>query len=176
MNGVGKGYFEYTIALPNPGAIQDAAEAYFVIEASAKELLVKDRQDYDRNQDFMKGSRVAPSSNPNSYPMSDEQMFPSDIVISINGEKVAERTLADDPADHRGVLSWMAQPKDRTLREAGSYGYLLKIALDKPIRDKVAAEGQLKLRLEATSEGGIAIYGKDFGRYPFDPSLVILSK
>ena len=26
------------------------------------------------------------------------------------------------------------------------------------------------------AEGGMAIYGKDFGRYPFDPSLVIKKK
>ena len=34
-------------------------------------------------------------------------------------------------------------------------------------------DGKLKIRLETEDEGGIAIYGKEFGRYPFDPSLVL---
>ncbi|MEM9327500.1 MAG: sugar-binding domain-containing protein [Bacteroidota bacterium] len=174
MNGAGQGHFEYTFKLPENGSLAAAKEAYFIVEASAKELFVKDMQSYDRDQDFMKGSRVAPSSNPNSYPMTDEETFTSDIVISINGEKVAERSLADDPADHRGALSWMAQAQDRTLKEAGSYGYLIKINIDKAFRDQAEENGVLKVRLATKGEGGMAIYGKDFGRYPFDPSLVIL--
>ena len=36
--------------------------------------------------------------------------------------------------------------------------------------------GFIKVFLETTGEGGMAIYGKDFGRYPFGPSLVIIKK
>jgi len=173
VNGAGDGYFEYTINLEDGINLSDAKEAYFIIEASAKELFVKDQEEYNRNQDFMKGSKVEPSSNPNSYPMTDEKKFPSPIRIYVNDKEHSEVILPDDPADHRGVLSWNAQPQDRKLREAGSYGYLIKISLDnKMIRD-IESQGVLKIKFEAVG-GGLAIYGKSFGRYPFDPSLVII--
>ena len=47
-------------------------EAFFLVEVSAKEYFVKDQQEYERDQDFMRGSVVAPSANPNAYPMTDE--------------------------------------------------------------------------------------------------------
>lgn len=173
VNGAGEGYFEYTIEVPATARIDAAREGYILVEASAKQLLVKDREDYDANQDFMKGSRVAPSSNPNAYPMTDEVLFPSAITVRVNGRKVSTQTLPDDPADHRGVLSWHHQLQDGYLREAGSYGYLVKVPLSRSILRKAAREGKLTLRLETEGEGGLAIYGKAFGRYPFDPCLVI---
>lgn len=173
VNGAGKGYFEYTFPVPRSARIGAASEAYFLVEASAKERFVKDQEDYNANQDFMKGSRVAPSSNPNSYPMTDEVMFPSEITISINGRKVVTETLPDDPADHRGVLSWHHQLQDGYLHEAGSYGYLIKVPLKKNQLRRAAKNGKITVRLEAEGEGGLAIYGKTFGQYPVDPSIVI---
>jgi len=173
VNGAGEGYFEYTIDVPATARINGVREAYMLVEASAKQLLVKDREDYDANQDFMKGSRVAPSSNPNAYPMTDEQLFPSTITVRVNGRKVSTQTLPDDPADHRGVLSWHHQLQDGYLREAGSYGYLVKVPLSRSVLRKAVREGKLILRLETEGAGGLAIYGKTFGRYPFDPCLVI---
>lgn len=173
VSGIGRGYFEYTMQVPASARLSSAREAYFLVEASAKQLFVKDQQNYDANQDFMKGSRVAPSSNPNAYPMSDERMHPSEITVRINGRKVETQLLADDPADHRGVLSWHHQLQDGTLKEAGSYGYLIKVPVRRSFLRKAAKEGSISLRLETEGEGGIAIYGKSFGRYPFDPSLII---
>ncbi|GJM29837.1 MAG: hypothetical protein DHS20C17_24720 [Cyclobacteriaceae bacterium] len=172
VNGAGNGYFEYTLDIGNLD-LANSDEVYFIVEASAKELFVKDQEAYNSDQDFMTGSRVAPSSNPNSYPMTDETEFPSTLRILINGQAISEQTLPDDPADHRGVLSWHAQPQDRKLREAGSYGYLIKVPLDTATRQRVAQDGTLKVRLETTGDGGLAIYGKNFGRYPLDPSLVV---
>ena len=143
------------------------------MEASAKELFVKDRREYDTEQNFMLGSKVAPSANPNSYPMTDEKVFPSEISIHINGQKVQTTILADDPADHRGVLSWHHQLQDRKLREAGSYGYLIKVPLDRSMLEDVIRKGELVVTLQTEGEGGIAIYGKEFGRYALDPSLVL---
>jgi len=173
VNGAGQGYFEYSIDIPKELKNKAIREAFFIVEASAKQLFVKDMEDYQKDQDFMLGSKVAPSSNPNSYPMTDETTFPSKISISINGEKVHEIVLEDDPADHRGVLSWHHQLKDKKLREAGTFGYLLKVDLNDQMLEKVLRSGKLKVRLETQSEGGIAIYGKEFGRYPLDPSLVL---
>ncbi|MCP3929674.1 MAG: glycoside hydrolase family 2, partial [Bacteroidetes bacterium] len=72
VNGAGKGYFEYTIPITDKNKLKQAEEAYVLLELSAKEFFVKDQEEFNRNQDYMKGSRVAPSSNPNSYPMTDE--------------------------------------------------------------------------------------------------------
>jgi len=172
INGAGSGYFEYVIPLKQED-LKHVKEVYFLIELSAKELFVKDMQEYDSNQDFMKGSRVSPSSNPNSYPMTDETKFPSNIRVTANGEVVTHAILPDDPADHRGVLSWHAQKEDRTLHEAGSYGYYIKTAFNEIVIDKIKKDGRLVIRFESIDGGGIAIYGQDFGRYPFDPTLII---
>ncbi|MDA0196680.1 MAG: glycoside hydrolase family 2 [Bacteroidetes bacterium] len=172
VNGAGRGYFEYTFDVSGI-EVSKSKEAYFLIEVSSKELFAKDRETFDRNKDYMKGARAEPSSNPNSYPMSDEAMFPSTVSISMNGSKVQPLTLPDDPADHRGMLSWHHQLKDKKLREAGSYGYLTKVAISKRTLKEASDKGKLVIRITAQGEGGIAVYGKSFGRYPFDPSLVV---
>jgi hypothetical protein len=173
VNGAGTGFFEYTIALPENLRPRQFKEAYFLIEVSAKELFVKDQEDYISSQDFMKGSRVYPSANPNSYPMTDQTLFPSEISIMIGEKEVYSTTLADDPADHRGVLSWHHQLKDKRLREAGSYGYLVRVPINKSTLKAAMEEGVLQVRIQTKGEGGIAIYGKEFGRYALDPSLVL---
>src|SRR2546430_13565721 len=54
-----------------------------------------------------------PSLNPNAYPMTDERLYPSAVTVRINGIVAGRETLADDPADHRGILSWHYQKHDR---------------------------------------------------------------
>lgn len=175
VNGAGTGYFEYTFKLDK--ATKSAKEAYFLIEISAKEFFVKDRDQKEKTDvDYMLGGKASPSGNPNSYPMTDENLFPSKISISINGEPGLTTTLADDPADHRGVLSWHHQLKDRKLREAGSYGYLVKVPVSKKQLTSSIAKGELVIQLKTEGDGGIAVYGKSFGRYPIDPSLVLKVK
>ena len=174
VNGAGSGFFEYHFELPPDLEIDGLQEAYFLFELSAKPLLVKDREDYRAEQDFMKGSVVAPSSNPNAYPMTDQQRNPSRIALRLNGSQLMEATLPDDPADHRGVLSWHHQLKDGKLREAGTFGYLVRASVDPgTLARSFRGDRILKLRLETKGEGGIAIYGKSFGRYALDPSLVL---
>ena len=85
----------------------------------------------------------------------------------IDGKKIKSCTLVDDPADHRGILSWAAQPRNSTLHEAGSYGYLVKAK----IPAGVAKDGKVTIRIESTG-GGLAVYGPDFGRYPFGPKIL----
>ena len=132
VNGTGKGYFEYQIPISKDVKMGDAKEAYILFEASAKQLFDKDKgEDFNKNQDYMLGAKVSPHKNPNAYPMTDEKTTPSVISVFINGVKAKTVTLPDDPADHRGVLSWHNQLKDKKLREAGSYGYLVKVPLSK---------------------------------------------
>lgn len=174
VNGTGKGYFEYQIPIVKSVDVSKSKESYVLFEAAAKQLFDKDKSaDFDTNQDYMLGAKVSPHKNPNAYPMTDEKMSPSVISIFINGQKVKTVTLADDPADHRGVLSWHNQLKDKKLREAGSYGYLVKIPISKSELKKAAQQGFVTLKIQTEGEGGLAIYGEDFGRYPINPSLII---
>ena len=117
-----------------------------------------------------------PGRNPNAYPMTDERRFPSAVTVRVNGEPAGRYELADDPADHRGILSWYSQPRDRRLREAGSYGQLLRVALPPAAIDSAARSGAVVVRLEVSDAlpGGLAIYGARFGRYPVDPTVAFV--
>jgi predicted transcriptional regulator len=44
--------------------------------------------------------------------------------------------------------------------------------------ERAAAAGTLVIRLEVDPSlpGGLAIYGRHFGRYPLDPTIVFVSK
>jgi hypothetical protein len=96
--------------------------------------------------------------------------------VRVNGQLAGVHELADDPADHRGILSWHAQLRDGYLREAGSYGQLLRVTVPASALDDAARGGALTVRLEVSDAlpGGLAIYGARFGRYPVDPSVVFV--
>ena len=83
--------------------------------------------------------------------------------------------LDDDPADHRGILSWQPQLEDGKLREADSYGQLLRASIPIGALEMAAEEGVMVIRLEVGEAfpGGLALYGARFGRYLLDPTLVI---
>jgi hypothetical protein len=180
VNGTGAGHFEYRLAWPEGLKLADVATAAFLVEASAKQLYGKDRQDArEMAGDYMRGRGTHdPSRNPNAYPMTDEVRYPSAVTVRINGVVAGRYELADDPADHRGILSWHAQLKDRKLREAGSYGYLLEVPIPRAALERGAADKALQIRLEVDEAlpGGLAIYGARFGRYPVDPTVVFVRK
>lgn len=177
VNGAGKGYFEYRIPVPAGLNLSRMQEAYFLAEVSAKTLFAKDREDAaSQDVNYMLGGKIEPSKNPNAYPMTDETNFPSQVVVYFEGQKAGMLALPDDPADHRGVLSWHHQLTDKKLREAGSYGYLLKVPVTKAGLQAAKKRGYLTVKLETTGSGGLAIYGEDFGRYPFNPGIVIKEK
>jgi len=180
VNGAGAGYFEYSLPWPADLNVEDIAEAGFRAEVSAKQLFGKDREGARKREgDFMRGKGTHdPSSNPNSYPMTDETRYPSAVRIRVAGQAVGTFDLKDDPADHRGILSWHSQKRDRKLREAGSYGYLINAHIPKSVLREAAAQKDIVLRLEVDEAlpGGLAIYGERFGRYPLDPTLVFVLK
>ena len=94
------------------------------------------------------------------------------------GQSVGVFDLPDDPADHRGILSWHSQKHDRKLREAGSYGYLINAVIPAEALSSAAAVGEIVIRLEVDESlpGGLAVYGENFGRYPLDPTLMFRLK
>lgn len=174
VNGAGKGYFEYEISIPNDLNINKVKQIYFLAEVGAKELFVKDVQEgMNASVSYMLGEKVAPSRNPNAYPMTDEIMHPGKVSVKVGGKTLATIDLPDDPADHRGILSWHYQLKDRKLREAGSYGYRIKVNVPKSELKKAMKSGKLMVRLESPTDGGLAVYSEKFGRFPFNPSVVV---
>ncbi len=180
VNGAGAGYFEYRIGWPSDLNVGDIEVASFRAEVSAKQLFGKDREGAGKQQgDFMRGRGTHdPSLNPNAYPMTDEQTYPSAVRVRIADEVVGVFELPDDPADHRGILSWHAQKRDGTLTEAGSYGYLIEAQIPPSALRQAAAQGTIVLRLEVdeATPGGLAIYSEQFGRYPLDPTLAFALK
>lgn len=176
VNGAGAGSFKYQVKWPE-GLDATALEgATLVFEASAKQLFGKDKAGATKQEgDFMLGKGTHdPSLNTNSYPMTDTVLFPSAVRVRVAGESVGTFDLPDDPADHRGILSWHSQKRDRYLREAGSYGYLVRATIPQRLLKKAAEAKELVIELEAEDglSGGLAIYGERFGRYPLDPTLV----
>ncbi len=179
-DGAGSGFFEYRIPWPRDVRLNDVAEAEFVVEASAKQLFGKDRDSTVLdNGDYMRGGGLQdPSRNRNAYPMTDEKLFPGAVTVRVNGDVAGRFDLKDDPADHRGILSWFSQKRDKYLREAGSYGQLIKVAIPVSAIERAAKSGELVIRLEVSDAmpGGLAVYGARFGRYPVDPSVVLVLK
>jgi hypothetical protein len=176
VNGAGHGYFEYRVPWPEGLDATALAGAALVFEASGKQLFGKDRADSGRQEgDFMRGKgTLDPSLNPNAYPMTDTVPSPSSVRVRVAGVALGQFDLPDDPADHRGILSWHAQRRDRKLREAGSYGYLICASIPPGVLGQAAAAREIIVRLEvdAALPGGLAIYGERFGRYPLDPTLL----
>ncbi len=179
VNGSGYGFFEYDVNIPDEFVNKEINGASFKVELSAKQLLGKDRTDSEKMEgDYMRGRGTHdPSRNPNAYPMTDDVRWTSYVRIIINDVVIDEIFLADDPADHRGVLSWHSQLRDNKLKEAGSYGYLVSSAIPESLIRKILEDKKCNVRIEVPDilPGGVAIYGKDFGRYPLDPTLIFQS-
>jgi len=55
---------------------------------------------------------------------------------------------------------------------------LLRVTVPREALDRAASGGELVIRLEVDPSlpGGLAIYGRYFGRYPLDPTIVFVSK
>lgn len=176
VNGAGAGYFAYRIAWPEGLDVGKIEQAALKMELSAKQLFGKDREGAARQEgDFMRGAGTHdPSLNRNAYPMTDETRFPSRVTISLCGRPLGTFELPDDSADHRGILSWHSQRRDRYLREAGSFGVLVDARIPAEALRQAFEHKELVIRLsvDESSPGGLAIYGERFGRYPVDPTLV----
>ena len=178
-NGFGHGYYEYTINLPKDIDLSKISSASLVFEASAKEKFGKDKDGDEISGDYMLGKGTFDHCKSlNSYAMTDTTLWPSKLEVSVNGKVIGKTDLMDDPADHRGILSWGAQPSEPWMREGGSYGYLVRMGIplgDLPV-EEILKTRQVRIRFTVPGsdlDGGLAIYGKDFGRYPLDPTIIL---
>ncbi|MBR4757082.1 MAG: glycoside hydrolase family 2, partial [Bacteroidales bacterium] len=179
IDGFGNGYFEYTLTIPKDIDLEKITSVQLVFEASAKEMFGKDKEGNEIQGDYMLGKGTFDHCKSlNSYAMTDTTLWPSKFEVSVNGKVVGKHDLSDDPADHRGILSWGAQPFTSNMREGGSYGELVR--MDIPLNgipaDDILRTRTVTIRFTVPAsdlDGGLAIYGKDFGRYPLDPTILL---
>ena len=163
QNGAGAGAFEYRLPWPAGLGAEAVEGASFVAELGAKQLFGKDRPEKDKVQgDFMLGRGTHdPGLNRNAYPMTDGVRYPSAVRVVVNGVAAGAFELPDDPADHRGLLSWHAQKRDghlaRRARTAISSGDAVPRG-----RARRGAGGRVPraARGGRGAAGGLAVYGE----------------
>jgi Glycosyl hydrolases family 2, sugar binding domain/Glycosyl hydrolases family 2/Glycosyl hydrolases family 2, TIM barrel domain len=189
--GMGTGFFEYEFTLPSGLDSGKIASMEFRAELAARypqEKYLEEGVAERIGMTVVSNKGRIPGYGKNSYPMTDENKFGSKVLILANSDKIGEVSLPDDPADHRGLLSWMNQEqgwawgsadhsKPWLLDEAGSYGYLVKADLDRAAIKKAFQTGKVVIRLQVdesdSTHGGLSVYGKESGRFPLDPSIII---
>ncbi len=189
--GMGSGFFEYEFAFPRGIDTNRISSVEFRAELSARypqEKYLEEGVAEGIGMTVVTDKGTTPGYGKNSYPQTDQKTFSSKVIISVNGKKSSETLLPDDPADHRGLLSWMNQEpgwawgsKDHSKRwlldEAGSYGYLVKVPLTGADIKKAVETGKIIVRLQVdevgSSQGGLSVYGKESGQFPLDPSIII---
>jgi len=164
----GKGEIKYFADLSMLD-LQTTSSLELIFEAGAKQLLAKDIAGTGvdlSTRNLMLESSVDPGTFENSYFMTDDVRHPSLLTVSVDGEEIEKIYLEDDFADARGVLSWHYQPDDHALDEAGSYGKLCRVKIPSRLIPAMIDRGSMELCLSVTD--GLAIYGRNSGRYPFD--------
>ncbi|MFC1551491.1 glycoside hydrolase family 2, partial [Candidatus Latescibacterota bacterium] len=184
--GTGTGFFEYEFPWPEGLNPEDVDGVDFLVEISSRHIQGKDisgGQISSQSISNITSRGIDPGHSPNSYPMTDDFKHSSDVSISLNDLESWKVVLEDDPADHRGLLSWLSQKKYERgwfLDEAGSYGYLARVRFSPEAVEKALESGTLSIKLtvneSSDTSGGLAVYGKQFGRYPLDPTIIIKMK
>jgi len=171
----GSGEVTYSIRLPEGTADLHGLRLY--LEAGSKRVLKKDCKEIgepERDLGFMRGYLVDRGAFENSYWMTDESRFPSQAEVLVNGTVIDTLLLANDWADSRGMLSWHRQPNHRLLDEAGSYGEEKTVSIPSRLLPKILADGGLTLTFRVQGGGGLALYGRNCGRYAHGLLLEIL--
>ena len=158
----GTGYVEYELAIPDNVPTDSITSLAVIVEAAAK-------------ADDEKLAWPA-RKKPVDYPQTDKDVqWPTDLAVSVNGVTLGQVTLADDPADSRGVLSHQYR------HHPGSFGWLVRMQLDgarhKEALDAIRRTRKLVVRFQvpanAQHRGGLAIFGDRLGRYAIDPTVML---
>jgi len=118
--------------------------------------------------------------NPMDYPQTDGRTHPTAVQIAVNGNAAAKIDIGSDYADARGVLSHAAG------FHHGSHGAVFRIDLAEAnagaglqaLLAALAADRRVILTLTALEDaaGGLALYGKEMGQFPLDPTLLFKLK
>lgn len=171
----GSGEIIFDVDIPDELCSQ-SDQIELIFEAGAKRVLKKDIENQEPDKDpldffLQEGCMVDRGAFKNSYWMTDEEQFTSAVKVIIDGVEVADIVLENDPADGRGVLSWHAQPDDRVLEEAGSYGFLHRIEIPSRIVWKIKEQKRTQIMFRVDAAGGLALYGRHCGRYATDMVL-----
>ena len=178
-NGMGSGFFEYEIPFEKEKIGSNGGEFRLIAELGAKMEFGKDRIDQDKmDGDYMRGKGTFdPSRNPNSYPMTDTYKHKSMVRVFVNNIFSGEFILPDDPADSRGILSWHYQERNGRLSEAGSYGFLIEVKLPEITVELAQKTGKFVVKFEVPDSlpNGLAVYGRESGRYMINPGVVFFS-
>jgi len=141
-----------------------------IFEAGAKRVLARDlRADGEKEKplNFLNGRHADRGDFENSYFMTDESRFPSTVEVLIDGEPIHTLYLQNDYADARGVLSWHAQKHPRHIDEAGSYGQAFRIEIPSRLIPAILKRGLCTISFRVLGNGGLALYDRGSGRYPF---------
>ncbi len=153
----GRGWVEYTVALPEQFDAGAVSQLRFLFEAGAR----------------AGGSKIdwPDRTYGLNYPQTEPgQETPSDVAITINGVDVGTVHLPDDPADARGLLSHYRQI------DPGSYGFLQDLTIDGATLAKVLdGAAQLQIRfivIAGENANGFALFGDTLGGYPVGPTLL----
>ncbi|MDY5955224.1 MAG: glycoside hydrolase family 2 [Kiritimatiellia bacterium] len=172
--GAGEGEFRFSFDI---GALPASGKVRFQAEVSTRPLLRKDAEGANISAAdlvyMVGGGTKAGDRNANAYPQTDDVRHPGAVEVVVGGQVVAKVALPDDPADHRGILSWGYQKRDRRLQDAGTYGYLVEAEIPRDLMRRAANGKRLEVILRSVGKCGLAVYGERFGRYPFGPQLII---
>ncbi|MFW5830972.1 MAG: hypothetical protein ACOCVA_01890, partial [Prolixibacteraceae bacterium] len=192
--GMGSGFFEYEFELPENIDADEVESIEFRAELASRypqEKYLEEGEAERIGMTVVSEKGTIAGYGKNSYPQTDEKLHGAMLKINANGQLIKEAELQDDPADHRGILSWMNQEPgwewgsdDRSkpwlLDEAGSYGYLVTATLDETAEQEALVNKKVTIRLmveETTANrSGLSVYGGESGRYPMDLSLVLKKK
>lgn len=192
--GMGSGFFEYQFELPKDLQAEDVENIEFIAELASRYPQSKYLEESEAERigmTIVSKKGTDPGYGQNSYPQTDEKKHGTLLKINANGQVIDEVELSDDPADHRGILSWMNQEpgniwgsgeKDKKwlLDEAGSYGYLVKATLDEMAKKDALEKRKVVIQLfvddSSESRGGLSVYGENSGQFPLNPTVVIRGK
>ena len=169
----GEGQVTYIVHVPRGQAMRSMT---LFFEAGAKRVLQKDRHIVGKaevDHAFMRGYCVDRGSFDNSYWMTDETRFPSTVEVLVDDQVIDTLYLRNDWCDARGMLSWHAQPNDRLLDEAGSYGEAQRIKIPANLLPGIVQEGRFALTFRVKGSGGLALYGRESGRYGYGMTLKV---
>lgn len=113
------------------------------------------------------------SARRDGTPQTDSSAHPTGFRMLLNDVRVYEGLLPNHPHDATGALSYLRGRR-------GAYGYLTHATADGDLLREVVAQGYtggIRLRCEvppdAQHKGGLTIYGRDAGRFPIPPTLIL---